>query len=217
MLEIKNLTFGWRDSLLQNVNACFNAGEMVRLHGENGCGKTTLLKIMAGMIPHFSRGQILKGDVWIDQVSLLSNPPKTFYPQIAYLPSNNPEFYLFNNNLKEEIRLVEAMRPDSKISDRFSRICSFFPELQTLFEQPFLEMSPFEIRLSLLVVFFLQKAEYFLMDEILTGFSTEERERWIQFLLHLQQEGCAIILASHESFSKTTTVWEIQNQGLIIH
>ena len=111
MLEIENLTFGWNEILLKHVHARLNSGDLVWLQGENGCGKTTLLKIMSGMIPHFSQGRVLQGDIRIKKRSLLKNPPKTFFPIIAYLPAINSEFYLLNTTLEQEMSLIRAMQP----------------------------------------------------------------------------------------------------------
>ena len=51
MIEIKNLTknFG-RLTALNNVNLQLNKGECIALIGPNGCGKTTLIKSILGMV-----------------------------------------------------------------------------------------------------------------------------------------------------------------------
>jgi len=215
MLDIENLTFGWHSILFRDVHASLNAGDLVWLRGENATGKTTLLKIMSGMIPHFSRGHILEGDVRIHNLSILKNPPKTFFPRIAYLSSMNPEFYLLNKNLKQEISLVRAMLPDMIILPRYKQFCSFFPIFESLVQKPFQTMNPFEVRMALLAVFYIQNARLYFMDEILTGISKEGYDLWICFLQQLQREGCVVVLASHEPFSEKAIIWRIQDQTLI--
>jgi len=50
ILEIKNLTkhFGEK-TVLENVSMCFEAGKTTCIMGASGCGKTTLLRILAGL------------------------------------------------------------------------------------------------------------------------------------------------------------------------
>ena len=76
-------------------------------------------------------------------------------------------------------------------------------------------MNPVEIRLALLTIFYIQNARFYFMDEILTGVINESYSRWIRFLHQLQEEKCAVVLASHEPFSKKAVVWKLQDQKLI--
>ena len=59
-IEIKNLTFtypGADTPTLKNVNIDIEEGDFVALVGNNGCGKSTLCKVMNGLIPHFIAGE----------------------------------------------------------------------------------------------------------------------------------------------------------------
>lgn len=52
IIKIRNLskTFGNKLTVLQNINIDIGEGELISLFGPTGCGKTTLLKIIAGLM-----------------------------------------------------------------------------------------------------------------------------------------------------------------------
>ncbi len=54
---------------LQNINLTIPQGEVIVLCGKSGCGKTTLTKLLNGLIPHYIDGQ-LKGAIFLDNQDL---------------------------------------------------------------------------------------------------------------------------------------------------
>ena len=50
LLKLRQVTFGYTESLARPLDMEVSAGQVVALVGENGCGKSTLLKTLAGMI-----------------------------------------------------------------------------------------------------------------------------------------------------------------------
>ncbi|GAA0079604.1 energy-coupling factor ABC transporter ATP-binding protein [Clostridium sporogenes] len=60
MIHIKNVSFKYSEGeeyQLKNINLHIKSGECVLLCGKSGCGKTTITKIINGLIPHFIRGE----------------------------------------------------------------------------------------------------------------------------------------------------------------
>jgi len=71
-LELRNVSFRYSDSepmLLENLSLCIQAGEHVAITGASGCGKTTLLKILLGLLLP-THGTVLYGGVPINQLGL---------------------------------------------------------------------------------------------------------------------------------------------------
>lgn len=59
-----------KTEILKNVDLEINAGEFVSLLGASGCGKTTLLKSIAGLL------EVKSGDISIDEVSIVNQAPE---------------------------------------------------------------------------------------------------------------------------------------------
>lgn len=68
MIEIKNVSFKYSNSetaSIDNVSLNIKSGECVLVCGESGCGKTTITRLINGLIPHYYEGEI-KGNVTVN-------------------------------------------------------------------------------------------------------------------------------------------------------
>ena len=68
MIEIKNITFQYQEtqaSSLRNISLTVPDGQCILLCGESGCGKTTLTRLINGLIPHYYEG-CLQGAVAVN-------------------------------------------------------------------------------------------------------------------------------------------------------
>jgi len=60
-LWIENLTFRYRDrenAAIQNISFAVSAGEILLIAGASGCGKTTLIRCINGLIPRSYKGEV---------------------------------------------------------------------------------------------------------------------------------------------------------------
>jgi energy-coupling factor transport system ATP-binding protein len=65
MVKFHKVCFGYthEKDTLRNINLYIEAGECVLLCGKSGCGKTTVTKLVNGLIPHFTGNGRLEGTV----------------------------------------------------------------------------------------------------------------------------------------------------------
>lgn len=71
-IEIRNACFRYSDGepyVLQNLNLTVPAGQCLAITGASGCGKTTLLKLMLGLLEP-SEGEVLIGGIPLKQLGL---------------------------------------------------------------------------------------------------------------------------------------------------
>ncbi len=82
------------------------SSESVALLGKIGCGKSTMLKVMAGMLPTST------GAVLIDGIDVKQYHPSALRQHIGYVPQ---DVALFAGSLRDNIKLGESSISDNKI------------------------------------------------------------------------------------------------------
>lgn len=80
MIQISSLYSGYRDDeILHGIDLVCETGTVTTLIGRNGCGKTTLLKTLTGIIP------LKKGNITIEGADIGSLTKRELAKRIAYL------------------------------------------------------------------------------------------------------------------------------------
>jgi len=79
VIEVTDLTFGYDDKpVLQDVSFSIEEGEFVTIVGPNGGGKTTLLRLMCGLLKP-----------WKGEIRIYGKSPKENGHLIGYVPQQN--------------------------------------------------------------------------------------------------------------------------------
>ena len=80
MIELQDFSIGYGEhKLLEHVAATFNNGKLTAIIGRNGTGKSTLLRAVASLNPHYS------GEIAADGRNIKSLSPQTMAKTIAFV------------------------------------------------------------------------------------------------------------------------------------
>ncbi|CAG7589775.1 ABC transporter ATP-binding protein YtrB [Peptoniphilus tyrrelliae] len=180
-LEIKNLSMGYKNKVLDDLNLELEKGQIVGLVGPNGAGKSTLLRILAGLEMTY------KGSVKI-------NGEEISY-KTGEILSYQPDKFAMSEKLsvKEVVKTYKLFFKDFD-EDKFYKIFNEFnlPEKAKVKEMSKGMREKMQIALSLS-----RKAEIFLLDEPISGVDPSARKAIIQTILNNFEEDNLIIVSTH--------------------
>lgn len=130
-IEIKNLYFSYGEKcILNNINLTIDSNEKIAIVGRNGCGKTTLSKIIMGLYEDYD------GEILINGISLKEYDIKSYYKKISGLFQ---DYVKFEATIRENIAFgnIKIIYDDEKIYDIAKKfnildmICNFKNGLDT--------------------------------------------------------------------------------------
>jgi energy-coupling factor transporter ATP-binding protein EcfA2 len=102
MFELKGISLSYgRRAVLDHVDLAVDHGELMLLAGPTGVGKSTLLGVVAGLVPAFTGGT-LSGDVVIDGESVLDRPARERAHVVGYV-GQNPSAWFVTDTVEEEL------------------------------------------------------------------------------------------------------------------
>ena len=109
MIRLENVCFAYEKEIaLRYVDLHINRGDSIVIQGPNGCGKSTISKLLLGLY------KVENGMIWIDGQPYLKINNMEIRQKIAYVPQ---EPYLFNDSIKENIRIGKLNATDEEIEN----------------------------------------------------------------------------------------------------
>lgn len=182
IVEMKNLTKNYmKKSALKDVNLNIEKGKIVGLLGPNGSGKTTMIKILMGILTES------KGEVYISG----KKPGIETKAMVSYLPDRN---FLYKwMKIKDSIDLFEDFYEDF---DRQKAIQLLkFMELEENMKITKLSKGMQE-KLNLTLVLS-RKAKLYILDEPIAGVDPVAREKILDAIIDNYNEDSSMIITTH--------------------
>ncbi len=164
---------------VRNLNLTLPAGEVVGLLGVNGSGKTTVLKLLAGLLVPTS-----------GEVTVLGAPPRHNRARIAFLGETDALYRWMNPRDAE--RLMSGLYPDF----RPARYRDLLDQLRVPGVKAGAMSKGERMRLRL-AMSLARDALLYLFDEPLGGIDLVSRERIIRSLVAEWRTDATVIVATH--------------------
>ena len=129
-IALKNVSFSYTESLddavIKNLNFEIKSGECVVLVGESGCGKTTISKLINGLIPLYQSGT-MSGDVLLGDKNTADMTLAEISRHVGSV-FQNPRSQFFNIDTDSEIAFgCENLGMDpEEIRERVNRVVKEF-------------------------------------------------------------------------------------------
>lgn len=185
MIEIKNIykKFG-KLEVLNDVNLTFNKGECIALIGPNGCGKTTLIKSILGMVIP------TRGDILFEDKSILKK--YKYREQIGYMPQigRYPDYM----TVGQIIEMMKKIRNSNEDLDE-DLINAF--ELEKIFDKQMRTLSGGTTQKVSATLAFLFNPDVLILDEPTAGLDPLASEILKEKIIKEREKGKLILITSH--------------------
>ncbi len=179
-----NITCARGGFTLQVDELRLTPGEKIALLGENGCGKTTLLQVLAGLLP--ADGAITHNN---ENWRRLGHEARARH--LAYLPQEGG--VLFNLTVEELIDLALGVQPPARGEAREAALAA--TEMGGFLRRPYYSLSGGEKRRAMLARIFCRETSLVLLDEPTAPLDMRHAA---QIMRHLQANPATVLAAMHD-------------------
>ena len=196
MIEARNIHFSYhRRAVLADATLALGPGELVCLLGANGVGKSTLLKLMQGLL------KPQRGNVTLDGKPLSAMRRRQLAKSIAYVPQVHAAPFPYT---VREVALLGRLPANGVFLAPDAKDCAIVDSalehlsIAHLARRPYTEISGGERQLALIARALVQEARFLVMDEPLAGLDYGHQVRLLARLKSLAAEGYGVLMTTHD-------------------
>ena len=200
MIELKNVCYAYgKEIALRYINLNIQKGESVIIQGPNGCGKSTLIKLLNGIIFPMEGSYTYRGHEITEKTLKDTRFAKWFHQQMGYV-FQNADTQLFCGSVEEEIAFgpTQMGLSENEIRQRTEDCLKLFG-IEKLRERPPYHLSGGEKRKVSLACILSMNPEVLILDEPLAGLDENTQKMLIDFLKKFHVSGKTLIIITHNN------------------
>lgn len=199
IINLSHINYNYEEvSALNDISLEIYAGELIFFTGPNGCGKSTLFKLLNGLI-FPTKGEYYFDNKKIDKNTLQDNMfAKNFHKRIGYI-FQNPDVQLFNATVYDEIAFgPRQMNLNEEIIHQRINELLIYLNIQHLQDRPPYHLSAGEQKKVALAAILALNPDILMIDEPLNGLDNKTRQWFKEFLMDFIKANKTILISTHE-------------------
>ena len=202
MIEFKNVSFsyeGQEHDSLHGISLKIADGECVLFCGRSGCGKTTVTRLVNGLIPQFYQGE-LQGRVLVDEQEISDLPMYQIAAKVGSV-FQNPRTQFFNVDTDSEIAfgIENEARPVRELEERVEQTTKDL-HIEKLRNRNIFELSGGEKQKIAFASVYAMNPEIYLLDEPSSNLDMASIQELKEHLRLIKSQGKTILIAEHRLY-----------------
>ena len=191
MIKIENVSFKYKNSntkILDKLNFEVNNGEIVAIIGENGSGKSTIGKLISGII------KLKEGKIFIDEFDISENY-KLIQNRIGIV-FQNPENQIIFNNIYDELSFslkgLDKLEIENRINESLNQVDMYEFKNSDLYT-----LSLGQKQRIMIAEVLAKNPKYIILGEPTTMIDSKGKEKIYKIISNLKKDGYTIILITN--------------------
>ena len=185
MIKVKNLSFAYsKQMVLDNISTTFEQGRIYGLLGANGVGKSTMFKLLCGLLT------TKNGTIEIDGCSPAGRKP-SFLSKIFYVPE---DFEGSSISIENYAAGVSQFYPNYD-AELFARLLS---EFEIDVTRKFTSLSMGQRKRAILALALSLRTEYLFLDEPTNGLDIPSKAEFRKMVAAAMDGNRTIIISTHQ-------------------
>lgn len=210
-VSLKNVYFSYktinrsRKQVLNNINLELHSGDLVALVGTNGAGKSSLMRLLTGLV------KPEKGDVFVKDMNTHKHSPEKMADIVTYI-YQNPEEMFIEDSVRKDVEFFLKSRKVAEYKALVDTILNQF-ELSELQDKDSRLMSGGQQRRASLAIGVAMNPSIILLDEPTANLDIATRKHITKLIAALQDKVDTVLIATHDM----QLVAEWANRIIVLH
>lgn len=202
MISIENVSFGYTENknMLEHVTLDIPAGECILLCGESGCGKTTVTKLVNGLIPHFTKIDHMEGSVTVADQSVTDLEVYELAKLVGSV-FQNPKSQFFHLDTDGELEFGpenQGVAPE-EIRRAVERTVTQLG-IESLMGRNVFALSGGEKQMLAFASVYAMNPEIYMLDEPTANLDEDAIRKLREQIILLKKQGKTVVIAEHRLF-----------------
>lgn len=202
IIQISNVSFQYENSekgALHDVSLTVEPGECILLCGESGCGKTTITRLLNGLIPHFYEGT-LNGMVEVCGLKIQEEELYTIAEKVGSVFQNpRSQFFCLDTTSEVAFGCENMGLSEDEIKQRIAKVTREL-KMENLMGRNIFKLSGGEKQRVACASVSAMQPEIFVLDEPTSNMDLDAIEELKKTLLFWKKQGKTIVIAEHRLY-----------------